>query len=209
MTAGTSRKRRRATAHWNFDRLGAGTGSLPGFRNTHVVDAHWPTACRTNASDPKNPMPTGRSVSGGSTSRSAFPFRERQLTIEAGHQDMKPTANLTTQHPWILLHVLTSRSMTSTAARFDRARRLPAELRRKLGDPPVPAGCPAEPSDPRKFEGRCNLGFTDSNMVVLIPPVVTAIRRASPFAETRIRSVVPESDVLHALPNRDLELIAD
>ena len=69
---------------------------------------------------------------------------------------------------------------------------------------------PVEPFDPGRFKGRCNLGFTDSDMVALAPSVVNAIRRdAGPLVETRIRSIGADFDVLHALANRDLDLIVD
>lgn len=115
--------------------------------------------------------------------------------------------------------------------------RLLAEMRRKFGDPLLvrsgegmsitDRGCLirdevekvleklawlAEPEEvfcPHNSAIRFCMGFSDSNIVTLVPPVVTAIKHAGSQLETRIRSIDPEFDVVHALANRELDLVVD
>ena len=63
--------------------------------------------------------------------------------------------------------------------------------------------------DPETTEFAFKLGFADSNMVSLVPPVVSAISRAGSLLEARIRPIDDAMNVLHALENRELDVVVD
>ncbi|CUJ37020.1 LysR family transcriptional regulator [Cognatishimia activa] len=62
---------------------------------------------------------------------------------------------------------------------------------------------------PEKSDQTFSLGFTDSNMVTLVPPLVVAIKRAGPNLRTHIRAIEPEFDVVNALASRTMDVVVD
>ena len=68
---------------------------------------------------------------------------------------------------------------------------------------------PERSFDPRQAEKTFSLGFTDANMVTLVPSVVVAIKRAGPGLHTHIHSIDPEFDIIGALEQRRLDVVID
>ena len=63
--------------------------------------------------------------------------------------------------------------------------------------------------EPKNSNQTFSLGFMDSNMVTLVPPIVVAIKRAGPNLRTQIRSIETEFDVVEALESRAMDVIVD
>lgn len=63
--------------------------------------------------------------------------------------------------------------------------------------------------DPKTSETVFSLGFADSNMVSLVPPVVAAISMAGSKLKTRVRPIDDSLNVLQALENRELDVVVD
>ncbi|WP_223475883.1 LysR family transcriptional regulator [Oricola indica] len=63
--------------------------------------------------------------------------------------------------------------------------------------------------DPQTSETEFSLGFADSNMVSLVPPVVAAISHAGPGLKARVRPIDDSVDVLSALEERELDVVVD
>lgn len=63
--------------------------------------------------------------------------------------------------------------------------------------------------DPRSSEATFTLGFADSNMVNLVPSVVSALTQYGSGIEARLRSIDDTVDVVRALAGRELDVVVD